>query len=272
MRDLTMAECDSSIAPIDLGSYSSRVTLMARQRGQVGGRGHQQSKIYPIVAARELGCESGRPGLRATAGSSSRPRPTSAMDFADAARRCFSADGPLVGTGCYEPPSSLGGDFKGATVGTSPAFSFGSSVCELEVDPETGVVRIIKFTDAHDSGTVINPVAFHGQVEGSIVMGVGEVLSEDMIFDDKGRILNPNLHDYLIPSIGDTPEIESIAVPSYEPRGPYGAKEVGEGSMVPVLGSIANAIYDAIGVRMTELPITPQKILEALEKQRGGTR
>ncbi|MEE9561990.1 MAG: molybdopterin cofactor-binding domain-containing protein, partial [Thermoanaerobaculia bacterium] len=150
------------------------------------------------------------------------------------------------------------------------AFSFGSSVCELEVDPETGVVRIIKFTDAHDSGTVINPIAFHGQVEGSIVMGVGEVLSEEMIFDDKGRILNPNLHDYLIPSIGDTPEIESIAVPSYEPRGPYGAKEVGEGSMVPVLGSIANAIYDAVGVRMTELPITPQKILKALEKQRGG--
>jgi len=101
-------------------------------------------------------------------------------------------------------------------------------------------------------------------------MGTGEVLSEDMIFDDKGRILNPNLHDYLIPGIGDTPEIESIAVPSYEPRGPYGAKEVGEGSMVPVLGSIANAIYDAIGVRMTELPITPQKILNALEEKRKG--
>jgi len=165
--------------------------------------------------------------------------PASPQVVGEAARRCFSADGPLVGTGCYEPPSSLGGDFKGATVGTSPAFSFGSSVCELEVDPETGVVRIIKFTDAHDSGTVINPTAFHGQVEGSIVMGVGEVLSEDMIFDGKGRILNPNLHDYLIPSIGDTPEIESIAVPSYEPRGPYGAKEVGDGSMVLVLDSIA---------------------------------
>jgi len=116
----------------------------------------------------------------------------------------------------------------------------------------------------------VNPIACHGQVEGSIVMGVREVLSEDVIFDDKGRILNPNLHDYLIPSIGDTPEIESIAVPSYEPRGPYDAKEVGEGSMVPALRSIANAIYDAVGVRMTELPITPKKILEALEKQRGG--
>jgi len=265
--DVTMADCDSEIAPIDLGSYSSRVTLMAGNAVKAAAD-DINSKLYR-AAARELGCE---PEALVSEGRRIfiEKAPHVAMDFAEAARRCFSANGPLVGTGCYEPPSSLGGDFKGATVGTSPAFSFGSSVCELEVDPETGVVRIIKFTDAHDSGTVINPVAFHGQVEGSIVMGVGEVLSEDMIFDDKGRILNPNLHDYLIPSIGDTPEIESIAVPSYEPRGPYGAKEVGEGSMVPVLGSIANAIYDAIGVRMTELPITPQKILKALEEKRGG--
>ena len=89
-------------------------------------------------------------------------------------------------------------------------------------------------------------------------------------FFPASTMLNPNLHDDLIPSIGDTPEIESIAVPSYEPRGPYGAKEVGEGSMVPVLGSIANAIYDAIGVRMTELPITPQKILKALEEKKSS--
>jgi CO/xanthine dehydrogenase Mo-binding subunit len=84
-----------------------------------------------------------------------------------------------------------------------------------------------------------------------------------------GNILNANLHDYLIPSIGDVPDIVSTAVPSYEPRGPYGAKEVGKGSMVPVLGSIANAIYDAVGVRMTELPITPERLLEALAEKRG---
>jgi 4-hydroxybenzoyl-CoA reductase subunit alpha len=267
--DVTMADCDSSIAPIDLGSYSSRVTLMAGNAIKAAAD-DINAKLYRVVA-RELGCE---PEALASGGRRIfiEAAPHIGMDFAEAARRCFSAGGPLLGTGCYEPPSGLGGDFKGATVGTSPAFSFGSSVCELEVDPETGVVRIIRFTDAHDSGTVINPMAFHGQVEGSIVMGVGEVLSEDMIFDDKGRILNPNLHDYLIPSIGDTPEIESIAVPSYEPRGPYGAKEVGEGSMVPVLGSIANAIYDAVGVRMTELPITPQKILAALAEKRAAEK
>ncbi len=262
--DVTMAECDSSIAPIDLGSYSSRVTLMAGNAVKMAADA-VNAKLYPIVA-RELGCQpnaltSGGRRIFVTAA------PHLGMDFAEAARRFFAANGPLVGTGYYEPPPDLGGKFKGATVGTSPAFSFGSSVCEVEVDPETGVVKIVRFTDAHDSGTVINPTAFHGQVEGSIVMGVGEVLSESVVFDDNGRILNPNLHDYLIPSIGDTPEIESIAVPSYEPRGPYGAKEVGEGSMVPVLGSIANAIYDAVGVRMTELPITPEKLLRALQER-----
>ncbi len=265
--DITMAECDSSIAPIDLGSYSSRVTLMSGNAVKMAAD-DINARLYKI-AARELGCDPkalGSEGRRIFIEAA----PHLGMDFSEAARRYFSAHGPLVGTGYYEPPPNLGGDFKGATVGTSPAFSFGSSVCEVEVDPETGVVRVIRFTDAHDSGTVINPLAFHGQVEGSIVMGLGEVLSEDVIFDDKGRILNPNLHDYLIPGIGDTPEIESIAVPSYEPRGPYGAKEVGEGSMVPVLGSIANALYDAVGVRMTELPITPERLLKALAKKKSG--
>ncbi len=267
--DVTMAACDSSIAPIDLGSYSSRVTLMAGNAVKMAADA-VNAKLYPIVA-RELGCQpealaSGERRIFIAAA------PHLGMDFAEAAQRYFGANGPLVGTGYYEPPPDLGGKFKGATVGTSPAFSFGSSVCEVEVDTETGAVRLLRHVAVDDCGTILNPTAFHGQVEGSIVMGLGEVLSEDVIFDDKGRILNPNLHDYLIPSIGDTPEIESIAVPSYEPRGPYGAKEVGEGSMVPVLGSIANAIYDAVGVRMTELPITPEKLLRALREKNGTPR
>ncbi len=264
-KDVTMGPCDSAIAPIDLGSYSSRVTLMGGNAVKMAAEDINK-KIYPF-AAQELGCE---PDALVSKGRRIlvKAAPQLGMDFAEAARRYFSVNGPLVGTGYYEPPPKLGGEFKGATVGTSPAFSFGSSVCEVEVDTETGVVKIVRFTDSHDSGTVINPLTFHGQVEGSIVMGVGEVLTEDVIFDDKGRILNANLHDYLIPSIADVPEIVSSAVPSYEPRGPFGAKEVGEGSMVPVLGSIANAIYDAIGVRMTELPITPQKVLKALAEKK----
>ncbi|MCP4663999.1 MAG: molybdopterin-dependent oxidoreductase, partial [bacterium] len=221
-RDVTMGECDSATSPIDLGAYSSRVTLMGgnavkKAADDVNG------KLYPI-AATALGCD---PGELVSRGRRIHHRnaPHVGMDFAEAARRYFSSQGPLVGTGCYEPPPGLGGSFKGAPVGTSPAFSFGSSVCEVEVDPETGVIKIVRFTDSHDSGTVINPLTFHGQVEGAIIMGAGEVLTEEVVFDAEGRILNPNLHDYLIPGIADVPEILSSAVPSYEPRGPYGAKE-----------------------------------------------
>jgi 4-hydroxybenzoyl-CoA reductase subunit alpha len=261
--DLTFGACDSAVSPIDLGSYSSRVTLMGGNAVIMAAR-DVNAKLYAIVA-RELGCE---PEALVSAERQiyNRHAPSHRMSFAEAARRYFSANGPLVGTGFYEPPPSLGGEFKGATVGTSPAFSFGSSVCEVEVDTETGQVRVVRFTDSHDSGTVINPLTYHAQVEGCIVMGVGEVLMEDLVFDDQGRIVNDNLHDYLIPSIADSPEIVSSAVPGYEPRGPFGAKEVGEGSMVPIMGSIANAIYDAVGVRVTELPITPEKVLRGLRE------
>jgi 4-hydroxybenzoyl-CoA reductase subunit alpha len=126
-------------------------------------------------------------------------------------------------------------------------------------------VTVDRFTDFSDAGTVINPMTFHGQVEGSIVMGLGETLLEDTVLGAGGRWANPNLHDYLIPTIGETPDIRTRAVESYEARGPFGAKEIGEGSLLPVLGAIANAVYDACGVRVTELPITPDKILNGLK-------
>ena len=135
------------------------------------------------------------------------------------------------------------------------------------MDLETGYVKVERFTDFSDSGTVINPVTFHGQVEGGIIMGLGETLMEDTVHNGRGVLLNPDLRAYLIPTIGDIPLIHSEAVESYEPRGPFGAKEIGEGCLLPVLGAIANAIYDACGVRVTELPITPEKILSGLQEK-----
>jgi 4-hydroxybenzoyl-CoA reductase subunit alpha len=152
-------------------------------------------------------------------------------------------------------------------VGTSPAYSFGACVCEVEVDTETGQVKVVKFTDAHDVGTPINPMAVEGQTEGAIAMMLGEALLEEMLFNDKGEILNPNLHDYLLPTAKDVPPIESSTVDSYEPQGPFGAKEVGEGATLPVIGAIANAIYDAIGIQIKELPISAEKILKELKKR-----
>jgi len=191
------------------------------------------------------------------------------MDWAEAARKYFNDKGPLVGTGWYKPPEGLGGDYKGAAVGTSPAYSFSSAVCECRVDLDTGLVKIDKVFDFHDCGTPVNPLSVHGQVEGAIVMGAGETLMEDVTYDDKGRVVNPNLHDYLLMTIKDAPEIFSGIVESYEPEGPFGAKEVGEGATLPVLASVAHAIANATGVWIKDLPITPEKILKALKKKKN---
>jgi 4-hydroxybenzoyl-CoA reductase subunit alpha len=223
-------------------------------------------------AAKALGCTESEVVARngeMWAGPGPDPQANS-VSWAEMARQYFNDNGPLVGTGCYKPPEGLGGDYKGSTVGTSPAYSFGSSVCELSVDLETGKVSMERFTDYHDCGTPINPMAVHGQVEGAIVMGASETIMEDVQFDDKGHILNPNLHGYLIMTIKDAPEIFSGIVDSYEPGGPFGAKEIGEGSTLPVLGAVAHAIANATGVWIKDLPITPEKILKAVRSRQAA--
>ncbi|HLG05345.1 MAG TPA: molybdopterin cofactor-binding domain-containing protein, partial [Gemmatimonadales bacterium] len=260
-----LAECDTVLSALDLGAYSSRLTLMGGNAVRMAAR-EVKGRLLE-VAGGELGCDAG--ALVARQGRIFVPdHPDLGLDWAAAARLAFSRQGPIVGTGSYRPPRNLGGGFKGGAVGTSPAYSFSTVVAEVTVDLETGYVTVDRVTDFSDAGTVINPATFHGQVEGSIVMGLGETLLEDTVVGAGGRFANPNLHDYLIPTIADTPEITTAAVESYEPHGPFGAKEIGEGSLLPVLGAIANAIYDACGVRVTELPITPEKILAGLRTRR----
>jgi 4-hydroxybenzoyl-CoA reductase subunit alpha len=262
---IRMKSWDSDISPIDLGAYSSRITLMGGNAVSRAGR-DVVGKILPYAAkaleiwAEDLVAENGVIRHKTDR--------NKFMPWSEAARMYFSENGPLVGTGHYSPPEGLGGTYKGAPVGTSPAYSFGASVCEVSVDLETGKVSIEKFTDYHDCGTPINPMAVHGQVEGAIVMGAGETIMEDTVFDDRGRILNPNLHEYLVMTSKDIPEIFSGLVDSYEPEGPFGAKEVGEGATLPVLGAIAHAIANATGIWVKELPITPEKILKALDEKR----
>jgi 4-hydroxybenzoyl-CoA reductase subunit alpha len=254
---------DTDISPLDLGAYSSRTTLMGGHAVVRASRDVVQ-KLFVLVS-QIWGCETDE--LEAKGNRIFHKRNESqSMDWAEAARMYFNDNGPLVGTGWYKPKDDLGGDYKGAAVGTSPAFSFSSSVCELSVDLETGKVKIDRFIDYHDCGTPINPQAVHGQVEGAVVMGAGETLMEDVLYDDKGNILNPNLHDYLIMTIKDAPDIFSGIVDSYEPEGPYGAKEVGEGATLPVLAAVAHAVAQATGVWIKELPITPEKILKALQE------
>jgi 4-hydroxybenzoyl-CoA reductase subunit alpha len=256
---------DTDLTPLGLGSYSSRVTLMG---GNASKRAAEDIKRQIVeTGARMLELPIERIDIQKNRVFDVANTNTG-LPWYEVAARCFSENGPLIGRGSYSPPEGLGGNFKGATVGTSPAYSFVACVCEVEVDTETGKVKVVKFTDAHDVGTPINPMAVEGQAEGAIVMMLGETLLEEMLFNDKGEILNPNLHDYLLPTAKDVPPIESSTVDSYEPHGPFGAKEVGEGATLPVIGAIANAIYDAIGIQVKELPISAEKILKELNGAR----
>jgi len=158
-------------------------------------------------------------------------------------------------------------------VGPTPAYSYQAAVAEVTVDLETGQLTVDKITTAHDCGRALNPVNVEGQVEGSAYMGYGEIVVEEQIFRG-GLHKKPSLLDYKLPTSLDTPKLETILIESVDSEGPYGAKEAGEGPLNPVIPAIANAVYDAIGVRFDETPITAEKILDALGKRdnRGITK
>ncbi len=260
---ISVISADSDITPVGFGAYSSRVTLMGGNASKMAGDEIREKLLFKASEMMEIDKEK-------IAVKDNRffviNEPAKFLPWEKVATEYFSKQGPLVGAGHYSPPKGLGGTYKGAAVGTSPAYSFSASVCEVEVDVETGKVKVLNFWDAHDCGTAINPMNVEGQVDGAAVMGMSETLFENQVFDSKGRMLNPDLHNYLIATSADTPDIHSVIVDSYEPEGPYGAKEVGEGASLPILGAIANAIEDAVGVRIKELPITPEKILKAIRE------
>jgi CO/xanthine dehydrogenase Mo-binding subunit len=172
--------------------------------------------------------------------------------------------GSFVESGYYISPK-LGGKYKGAGAGLSPSYSFGAFISEVTVNPDTGEVNVEKIWAAHDCGKALNPLAVEGQIEGSIHMGIGQALTEEMRYKN-GQQMNPNFFDYRIPSSVDTPDMDITIIESNDPEGPYGAKEAGEGPIHPVLPSIGNAVYDAVGIRMMELPMTPDKVLSKLKE------
>lgn len=188
------------------------------------------------------------------------------LTFREAARMAYLELGSVVGTGKYKPPK-LGGSYKGAAVGTSPAYGCSAQVVEVTVDLETGEVTVDNMTDAHDCGLAVNRTSVEGQMQGSLSMGLGECLFEEVKFDSRGRILNASLGEYRIPTSLDMPNVKSIVVESGEPNGPYGAKEVGEGAIMPTIPAILNAIYDATGVRINELPVSSERLFMAMKEK-----
>lgn len=288
MSDIKVVSGDSSLS-VDLGAYSSRTTLMTGFACREAARDVKRQILEAIggcmrVPPEMLDLKDGKVVSLAGPLDFSRLREEYLQEhkgfadlpdgpdltFREASRIAFLERGSIVGTGKYKPPK-LGGSFKGAAVGTSPAFGCSAQVAEVHVDLGTGEITVEKITGAHDCGFAINRTQVEGQMQGSMMMGMGEALMEQIIYDRKGRIVNANLAEYKIPTSLDMPRLEAIIVESNEPNGPYGAKEVGEGAIMPVIPSILNAIYDATGVRIEELPVTPERVIAAIrEKQKKG--
>lgn len=263
--DIHIVSGDTQLTPFDLGSFASRVTYGAGQAVRMAAQGINK-QLYEVAAvelgvrADQLICREGK--------IYSQYEPGPVLDFMAAVAKYIDAKGPLSAMGHYSPPRKGMKGVQGANIGQSPTFGFSAQVTEVDVDLETGKVKVLKVTEAGDCGQPINPMSVEGQVEGSIVMGMGQALFEEIKVSPDGRLLNASLHDYKIPTAVDIPEIDSTIVDSYDPTAPFGAKESGEGPIQPVIPAIANAICDAIGVRFLELPITPEKILQALKEKK----
>jgi len=260
VSDVRVVTADTDLTPVDLGSYSSRVTLMT---GNAAIQAARRLKPFLLGAASEkLGLPMERLRM-AHRRIFDREVPEKGLSFTEAVVLAEARHGTLGSTGSYRPPPSPG-RFKGAGVGPSPAYSYSACVVELKVDLETGWPDIDKIWIAHDVGRALNPQLVVGQIEGGVYMGLGEALMEEQVFR-RGLHKFPSLLDYKSPTFLDMPPVESILVETHDPEGPYGAKECGQGPLLPVIPAILNALHDATGVRIDEVPATPAKILSALE-------
>src|ERR687892_392658 len=264
-KDVHVHPADTSLTPVDLGSYSSRVTLMCGVAA-IQAATRLRSAIARAVAAKlEVAPERLVFRERKVGVADEWER---AMPFAQAVELGEAMHGVLAFPGSYAPPKRAG-RYKGGGVGPSPCYSYSASVVELSVDEETGEIELHDIWIAHDIGRALNPLLVEGQVEGSVYMGIGEALMEAQVFR-KGLHKHPSLLEYKSPTTLETPEIHTLLVESDDPEGPFGAKEAGQGPLLPVIPAIANAIYHAIGVRIDQVPITPDMVLRGLELKRQG--
>ncbi|MEK6574767.1 MAG: molybdopterin cofactor-binding domain-containing protein [Chloroflexota bacterium] len=265
VNDIQLTTSDTDLTPIDLGSYSSRVTFMMGNAAIEAAT--KLKKLIMEAAAEKLELP-----VEALAARDNQiycmDDERRAITFAQAAQLAEARHGALGAMGSYTPPK-LAGPFKGSGVGPSPAYSYSACVIQVDVDPETGEIKVEKIWIAHDCGRAINPLLVEGQVEGSVYMGLGEAMMEEQDFRHNQHKI-PSMLDYKSPTTMETPEIETIIVEPIDPEGPFGAKEAGQGPLLPVPPALANAVYDAVGVRIDELPITPDKILKALAFKAQG--
>jgi 4-hydroxybenzoyl-CoA reductase alpha subunit len=266
--DIRIVTADTDLTPVDLGSYSSRVTLMTGNAAlQAAERARE---LLTIAVAEKLSVP-----IENLSFAERRvfdvENPETGVTFAEAVVLAESKFGTIGTVGSYVPPRSPG-KFKGAGVGPSPAYSCSAAVAEVDVDVETGIVTVERVWIGHDIGRSINPVLVMGQVEGSVYMGLGEALMEEMIYRANRNVVHkfPSLLEYKSPTTLEMCDVVTYLVEDADPNGPFGAKEVGQGPLLPVPPAIANAVYDAVGVRVDEVPITPEKVLAAMRDKAKG--
>jgi 4-hydroxybenzoyl-CoA reductase subunit alpha len=271
--DIRPVTGDTDLTPVDLGSYSSRVTLMM---GNAAIQAAERAREFLAEGvSRKLEIPKGRL-VFADRRVFDAEDPAKGVSFSEAVCLAEAIFGTIGSTGSYTPPKAVA-RFKGSGVGPSPTYSYSAAVVEVEVNDSTGWIQVHRVWIAHDIGRSLNPTLARGQVEGSVYMALGEALMEEQEFRRLPKRLShalvhkfPSLLEYKSPTTLDMPEVFTELVENPDPRGPFGAKEVGQGPLLPVMPAVANAVYDAVGVRIDEVPITPEKIIKALEAKAAG--
>ena len=271
--DVRAVTGDTDLTPVDLGSYSSRVTLM------MGNAAIQAAERARDRLAAAVGTRLAIPADRLVFADHrvfDGENSEKGVTFQEAVCIAEAQFGTLGTTGSYTPPKSAA-RFKGGGVGPSPTYSYTAAVVEVEVDPDTGWLTVPRVWIAHDIGCALNPTLVRGQVEGSVYMGLGEALMEEQAFRRLPARLShalvhkfPSMLEYKSPTSLDMPEIVTDLIEHPDPAGPFGAKEVGQGPLLPIMPAVANAVYDAVGVRVDQIPVTPERVLRALQAKAAG--
>lgn len=265
VEDVKITSTDTDVTPPTMGTWGSRVTYIGGNAAQLAAADAKQqlfkaaSEMLENVDISDLEARDGRIFEKIS--------PSKFVSVSDAAVYSFRRYGkPITSKALYNPPNTSPSDPETGYGNYCPTYSFGAQVAEVEVDIETGKVRVLNYTAAHDVGRAINPMLIEGQVDGGIAMGMGYALLEEVRWVN-GKTLNPNFCTYKIVNSTDIPSIRTVLIETVDPNGPFGAKGVGELTTIPTAPAIANAINNAIGVRVKDLPITPDRILDALKKK-----
>jgi len=266
VEDVVVTHSDTDICPWDVGAHASRTTFVAGNSAKGAAKKVKDQLLE--VAAKSMGESPENLDIRdRTIFSKKDPEKNSPLGKVLRAIH-YSPGGNMVMAEYFYDPNNenLDKDLKG---NLSVTYSFGTHGVEVEVDKETGQVKILKYIAAHDVGRAINPMLLEGQVYGGATQGIGYALTERLILKD-GKVMNPNFLDYKMLTAKDVPNFDTIVVETNDPFGPFGAKGIGEPGLVPTAPAIANAIYDAVGVRIKDLPITPEKVLAALKEKKSS--